>query len=118
MTEPFQRGVEDQVRRIGLFEIRRNEQGGRPAALDLGRRSHAFRPRPVPSPRDLGASACDRWAMAKPTPWVDPVTITTRPFTPRPPDGVLSCDNFGLEIPIVKIWKFHTDHDIDSGFSH
>jgi hypothetical protein len=28
--------------------------------------------------------------MAKPTPWVDPVTMTTRPFTPRlPPRFVL-----------------------------
>ena len=37
MIESLERGVEDQIRRIGLFEIRRHEQGGRPAALDLGR---------------------------------------------------------------------------------
>jgi hypothetical protein len=27
--------------------------------------------------------------MAKPTPWVDPVTMTTRPFTPRLPYGFI-----------------------------
>jgi hypothetical protein len=43
-----------------LFEIRRNEQGGRPAALDLGRRSDAFLRIPSRHHETFGASACDR----------------------------------------------------------
>jgi hypothetical protein len=42
MIESFERGVEDQVRRIGLFEIRGHEQGGRPASLDFRRRGRAL----------------------------------------------------------------------------
>jgi hypothetical protein len=47
--------------------------------------------------------------MAKPTPWVDPVTITTRPFMPASREDI-SFAQFGSEIPIVKSWKFHSKH--------
>jgi hypothetical protein len=45
--------------------------------------------------------------MAKPTPWVDPVTMTTRPFTPASRRDFVNSHNFGSEILIVKLWKFH-----------
>ena len=60
MAEALERRVEDQVRRIGLFEVRRHEKGGRPASLDLGRCGRAFARVPSCHHEAFGARACDR----------------------------------------------------------
>ena len=60
VTEPLERGVEDQIRRIGVFEIRRHEQGGRPASLDLSRRGCALVRVASCHHETFGASAGDR----------------------------------------------------------
>ena len=53
MAEALLRRVENQIRRIGLFEVRRHEKDGRPASLDLSRGGRRLCPRLVLSPRDL-----------------------------------------------------------------
>ncbi len=60
MTEALERRVEDQIRRIGLFEIRRHKQGGRPASLELSRRGRAFVPVASRHHETFGAGAGDR----------------------------------------------------------
>jgi hypothetical protein len=60
MIESLQRGVEDQIRRIGLLEIRRHEQGGRAASLNLGHRCCAFARVASCQDEAFGASAGDR----------------------------------------------------------
>ena len=59
-AEPLERRVEDQIRRAGVLEIRRHEQGGRAASLDLRRCGRAFARVSARHHETLGAGARGR----------------------------------------------------------
>ena len=107
VTEALQRGVEDHIRRTGMFEIRRHEQSGRPAALDLSRRDFPLVRVPSRHHETLGASAGDRLSNGQAHALGRPCDHDHPPLHARLPHKFFSSYNFGSEILIVKFWKFH-----------
>ena len=95
----------------GVFEIRRHEQGGRPASLDLSRRGRAFARVSSRHHETFGAGARDRLGNGQAHALGRPGDYDHPPLHARLPARFLSSRNFGSEIPIVKFWKFHS-HDV------
>jgi hypothetical protein len=106
VAEALERRAEDHIRRVGVFEVRRHEQGGRPASLDLSRRGRALVGVSSRHHETFGASACNRLGDRQTHALGRPGDNDHPPFHAPRPRRVFSCDNVGSGILIVKFWKF------------
>ena len=63
-AEPFERRIEDEVRRVGVLEIGLDEQSWRPASLDMSGRGRALGRVPAGQEDTVSAGARNRFRDA------------------------------------------------------